>query len=338
MVEIGRDRWVSTILPLTVVVPPDSAGNPPLAVDLMKPTNTWGPGGPNSTKTGGSLAFTQASMTLVPSMVLVCCQFCPVGGMMMTPYLPGTRFCTLINPFSSGCMVPSPSDVNDGRAISSIETGKIGQRVSVGVPVGIAGLEVGGAQRVAEGILDDLAAGDAVAAGRLFQEQAELRPVNMTGVADRWILFLGKIGCAVDREMVVEYDDRDLGGRDRVLLHRDRDRLGCRTGDLHRCAADAVTLVRQYRNVVMAVRYVQDITGAGNIGVAFQGRTIGGTCWRVIAGVKAERKNVGVTRDTGDGVVAGVLLQQPAETVYRKTVRINNIHNQLPGLHRGCSQ
>ncbi len=46
----------------------------------VKPTKTWGPGRPNSTKKGGSLALTQASMTGEPSMVEVCCQPWPVGG------------------------------------------------------------------------------------------------------------------------------------------------------------------------------------------------------------------------------------------------------------------
>ena len=41
---------------------------------------TWWPGGPNSTKTGGSFGLTQASIVLVPSIVAVWCHSWPAGG------------------------------------------------------------------------------------------------------------------------------------------------------------------------------------------------------------------------------------------------------------------
>ncbi len=79
---------------------------------LTKPMNTWKPTGPNSAKNGGSLAFTHASMTLVPSMVEVCCQPGP-GGTAWMPYLPGARCLISTRPLAS-VRQPVPNVVTMG--------------------------------------------------------------------------------------------------------------------------------------------------------------------------------------------------------------------------------
>ncbi len=86
-------------------------------VPCTKPMKTWWPGGPNSWKKDGSLAFTQASMTLVPSMVEVWCQLEPAGGTIWMPYLPGARFLISRVPSAPVLSVLSPRNSTSPAAL-----------------------------------------------------------------------------------------------------------------------------------------------------------------------------------------------------------------------------
>ena len=66
-------------MPVTVLQLVPQAGLTRLA-GLTKPTKACHPPGPNSWKKGGSPDLTQASMTLLPSMVEVCVQVAPSLG------------------------------------------------------------------------------------------------------------------------------------------------------------------------------------------------------------------------------------------------------------------
>ena len=101
----GRALCRFTTRPVICAVPVKKAGS---FVGLTKPKNAWYPGGPNSTKNGGSPALTQASLIFVPSIVEVCSHPSPAGGTTLTPYLPGERFWMSARPFASVVTTPSP--------------------------------------------------------------------------------------------------------------------------------------------------------------------------------------------------------------------------------------
>ena len=71
------------------------------------------------------------------------------------------------------------------RVTVNVKTGEIGEDITVGVTIGITGLIIRSTQRIAEGILDHLATGDAVAAGRLLELDVELGPVDVAGITRR---------------------------------------------------------------------------------------------------------------------------------------------------------
>ncbi len=153
---------------------------------------TWYPGGPNSAKNGGSLALTQASMILVPSIVEVCCQPGPAGGTAKSPYLPGARF----------LMVSRPS----GPVTSGLVAG------------GMAGC-VGRAEQVAESVLALDTGRRAVAATAVLKNDLKAAHIGLAGAETG--LLGGQIGCIVDRCVVMEEQGRDWRGRDRVLVDID---------------------------------------------------------------------------------------------------------------------
>ena len=68
----ARAGCTMVTLPVIVLDPPGRVTV--VCAGFTKPMNAWKPGAPNSTKKGGSPAFTQVSMTFVPSMVEVCVQ------------------------------------------------------------------------------------------------------------------------------------------------------------------------------------------------------------------------------------------------------------------------
>ena len=146
------------------------------------------------------------------------------------------------------------------------------------------------AERVAVGILGHLAAGDAVAAARLGQQDAEAPQAE----------FLRQIRRVVDRLVVVEGEHRDLRGGDGLVVHRDRDRgLAAR----HRGTAHLVAAVGQHRDEVALGRIEFDRRiGRGAVGLN-----------RHVAGVEAHRQIPSRLRRGEVDVLGGVLLDQPAK-------------------------
>ena len=110
----GRAKWLYLSRPVMVLPP---AGGGDMAHGRVegsrKPKETWAVAVPKpSVKSLGSSAFTQASITLVPSMVAVWihCTGCPkasvVGGITTRPYLLGARNLMVAQP--SGPEVTNP--------------------------------------------------------------------------------------------------------------------------------------------------------------------------------------------------------------------------------------
>jgi hypothetical protein len=98
--------------------------------------------------------------------------------------------------------------------------------IAVGIALGITALDVAGAQLVAEGVLQHGTAIHAVTPGGVLQDDAELGPVHRasavrTDLAGGRVLLLGQVRGTAQGVVVLEEEDRDLGGRDRVLLDDD---------------------------------------------------------------------------------------------------------------------
>ena len=88
-----RDMRRFVTRPVIVLKGPGPWPSRPAPVSArVKPTKTWGPGGPNSVKNCGSLGFTQASMPGCPSIVVVWIHCSPPGARTLTVYLPIGRF------------------------------------------------------------------------------------------------------------------------------------------------------------------------------------------------------------------------------------------------------
>ena len=187
------------ILPVTLLAPP---GLTRLA-GLTKPTNTCQVPGPNSWKKGGSPDFTQASMTLLPSMVEVCVQVSvsPAGEVTMMPYLGIEVLDERLAYDSPGYVRRSvgaaEDDANGRRRVETIE--RIRQQIAIGV-------------------LKHRATRGAVASAGFFERDLE---------ATEAVARFGTVDGAVSWAVVLEDEDADLGIRQRLVV--DVDRYRCRS-------------------------------------------------------------------------------------------------------------
>ena len=207
---------------------------------------------------------------------------------------------------------------------------------------------IGGAQLVAEGVLQDRAALLAVESSGVFQDDVELSPVDRskavgTGRRLDRVLLLRQIGRPVQGVVVLEQEDRNLSRGDRLLLDDDRGGVQVPVGIVgvgqhgHRGASHRIAGERQHRDVVSTRSDEVDVGGAARrrarLGLA-RARVRGDG---MVAGVEAKRQHVLARRRVVRiDRVGRVFLDDVLEAADRVTVRVDDVDVEVGGLGAEC--